>query len=546
MRRSYGVAKLFRMHPKDEARNRVRARTLKLLTLAALLPCWGLGCASSVVNNQGSTTTSGNKFLAFFMQPKAKTPTATQKNDPTALFTKTTKPGPELFVTMAQLREQAGETDEAEGLYQKALKTDPKSLPALMGYAHLEDRRGNLEAATKLYKRAISKHPEDVAPYNDLGLCFHRQGKLAESAQTLHQAVKMQPDKKLYRNNLAMVLVDLDRNDEALKELSIAGSPAAAHYNLASLLHRKGDDVAALDHFRQALATDPSLQAAGQWIAKLESEPSSTKTDSLLAGRLRSRTSRETPPQAGPAAPPAEVALPPEVNPPQQVAAQPPEMNPAHRAPIARPVSTRTARSAPEAAAPSSSQEIAPRAPSAPQFLYADETPYDSSTAPGIDAQRALTLPGHASADRSGAPHPVLPPEQAPDIEPFPAIGEEEVEAAAPPQAPNPPQFMYADKAPYGTPAADSDPSATEPVAAEQAKLSLTSDRAYGARIVRPTLESKRAYSGRGGAALSSNPPLFLHPEEPSAEESQATVPSMSGPSLSGTSRCRIGRYGFP
>ena len=401
---------------KDDVRKRVRARMLWSLTLGALLPCWGAGCAGPVVNGQGaSTTTSGNRFLAFFMQPKAKpaASTAAQRNDPTSLFNKTTKPGPELYVTMAQLREQAGDAAEAESLYQKALKADPKYLPALMGYAHLEDRRGNLEAATKLYKKAISKHPNEVAPYNDLGLCFHRQGKLNESVQTLHHAVVLQPDKKLYHNNLAMVLVDLDRNDDALKELTAAGSPASAHYNLASLLHRKGDDAGALEHFQQALAEDPSMQPAQQWIAKLAPEMSPIDSDALLAGRLRKRTA----PDAGPSAPSAPASseastpLPPTD---QAVAGRTPQ-----RSPVARPPSARTVKTAPGPQAPGLKTEAAPGAPTPPQFLYGDAAPSGPPAVPN-NGPSSAPAPRLGPVDPKPAPPAIVRSDTAPPAESFP------------------------------------------------------------------------------------------------------------------------------
>ena len=54
----------------------------------------------------------------------------------------------------------------------------------------------------------------------------------------LRQAVKLEPKRKLYRNNLATVLVDMGRTDEAWDELSSVHTPAVAHYNLGYLLYQ--------------------------------------------------------------------------------------------------------------------------------------------------------------------------------------------------------------------------------------------------------------------------------------------------------------------
>ena len=421
------------------------------LTLVGGLAGLSSGCASTTTSGQGNSTTSGNKFLAFLMQPSAKS-VAVQRNDPTALFSKKTKPGPDLYVTMAQLREQAGDVADAESLYQKGLKADPKSLAALMGYAHLEDRRGNLEAASKLYKRAIAAHPNEIAPYNDLGLCFHRQGKLNESAQTLRHAVELAPDRLLYHNNLAMVLVDQDRSDDALKELSVAGVPAAAHYNLASLLHRKGDDAAAVDHFRLALAADPSMDAAQQWLARLAPAASSSETEALLAGRPSHR-SRPVAPEAT-----VPVVSPGEVNPPPAAPATERSVQPAEQPAVQRGSGVRTVKSDP----PRPRRGAAPAAPTPAPALYAErtppttavETPAQTNAAPPaavevpVAANAAPPAPIMETADPAGA----LPPAGRPDR--VASTSGRATGRVVAPQAPSPPQFLYAEGQPPVAPSA--------------------------------------------------------------------------------------------
>jgi tetratricopeptide (TPR) repeat protein len=98
---------------------------------------------------------------------------------------------------------------------------------------------------------------------------------LKESQSSLTKAVELAPDRKLYRNNLATVYVEQGQLDLALAELTAAHGQAAGHYNLGYLLAKKGDREAALSHFQQAAAFDPTLAAAQQWVAKL-SPPAAT------------------------------------------------------------------------------------------------------------------------------------------------------------------------------------------------------------------------------------------------------------------------------
>jgi tetratricopeptide (TPR) repeat protein len=179
------------------------------------------------------------------------------------------KPGPGVFVAMAQMSERGENFDEAEAQYKKALDIDPNHMNALLGYAHLEDRRNNLEAATKLYQKAAKKYPKEASLHNDLGLCYHRRGMLPDATKSLRRAVELRGDNKLYRNNLAAVYVEQGKTKEALSQLTAAHGEAVGNYNLAYLLTQKQNNAEALVYFRKAAEKDPSFVGAQQWISKL-------------------------------------------------------------------------------------------------------------------------------------------------------------------------------------------------------------------------------------------------------------------------------------
>jgi len=240
------------------------------LALSASLSIGGAGCSSmssktpnsqSWMSKVGSSVKSGTSKMASALKPKSKT--VASSPPPSG------KPGPNVFVAMAQMQENNGNFDEAEAQYRKALDLDPGHLNALVGYARLEDRRNNFDGAVKLYQRATKKHAKDPTVHNDLGLCYHRHGKLNEAAKCLDRAVDLKPDSKLYRNNLAAVYVEQGKNKDALAQLVAAHGEAVGHYNLGYMLTQKHDLEGALAHFRQAQAKDASLVAASQWIEKL-------------------------------------------------------------------------------------------------------------------------------------------------------------------------------------------------------------------------------------------------------------------------------------
>lgn len=251
------------------------------LAIAATLPLLSGGCVTTTTKPAAAQPTLMDKFSASVKSGSNKmaaavAPAATTPAKPTAPTN--SKPGPNVFVAMAQAAERQGNLEEAEAKYKKALSVDPNHLGAMVGYAHLEDHRDHFDAATKLYQKAIKKYPKDPSLHNDLGLCDHRRGKLSDATKELQRAVELKGESKLYRDNLAAVYVEQGKNKEALAQLITAHGESIGHYNLAFLLVKKHDNAAALSHFKTAVAKDPSLGAAKQWIAKLsladnEAEP---------------------------------------------------------------------------------------------------------------------------------------------------------------------------------------------------------------------------------------------------------------------------------
>jgi len=356
--------------------------------------------------NAGSTNSAlnpnGTSLSRFWKRQSDKLTASNKRPAPNRI--NTDPPNAEFYLTMAVAQEQAGNEARADEFYQKAMSSDSKSLATLTGYAHFEDRRRHLVAATKLYKRAISRFPEEASIYNDLALCYQRRGMLDESISTLRKATMLQPEKQLYRNNLAIVLVDAERTDEALTQLLAANPPGVAHYNLACLLHRKGNDALATDHFQQALVHDPTLQAAEQWLAKIGSpvapdapeqrvakrggKPKSTQVDAGPAadGSVNRVASSDEPVTAPPASPPASQpstsSAPATPTPAPQTVAQ-------QAQPVSRPAARQKLNTAPvdELVAPPASIRVVPAtAPPTDQPVAASDLPVDTSA-------RAATLP---------------------------------------------------------------------------------------------------------------------------------------------------------
>ncbi|MFV2067481.1 MAG: tetratricopeptide repeat protein [Pirellulales bacterium] len=196
-------------------------------------------------------------------------PFSPRSADPISLAHKSPPPSADLFVSVARLRERSGNMDDAVEYYQKALGVAPDHRGALLGLARLEDRQGRFEAAIGLYRKTIELHPNDPTPQNDLGLCYARKGQFVQAAESLRQATRLAPEGKRYRNNLAAVLVELNRTNDAFDELKAAHGPAIAHYNLGILLQQRGETEPAARHYAEALRYDPQMKAARDRLVRL-------------------------------------------------------------------------------------------------------------------------------------------------------------------------------------------------------------------------------------------------------------------------------------
>lgn len=248
--------------------------------------------ASAYPGLAGGSTKPGNSLskawksstgaVAAAFTPKPARSSGLAKDDPTNLETKGPKISADVFIAAAQVYESQGKAAEAIQQYQKALDSSPRELSALVGMARLQDGQGNTAKALALYQQAQKASPKNALVYNDLGLCHARQHDLPVATKAFQQAVELAPAKANYRNNLAMVLVEAGKPDEALQQLKAVNSVGVAQYNLACLLSQRDQNDLAIGHLQQALASEPSLVAAEKLLAALEGNSAIATTSAAI------------------------------------------------------------------------------------------------------------------------------------------------------------------------------------------------------------------------------------------------------------------------
>jgi predicted Zn-dependent protease len=132
----------------------------------------------------------------------------------------------------------AGRTVEAEAGFQKAIKMDPRSAPALdaLGQFYVEQKRWN------------------------------------EATATLQKAMAADPQEKAYQFHYGIALGKAGRVSEAVPLLVASVGSAATHYNIGVILHEQGDLAASEEEFASAVMENPRMRQAQQWLADVRRE----------------------------------------------------------------------------------------------------------------------------------------------------------------------------------------------------------------------------------------------------------------------------------
>ncbi|WP_044300876.1 tetratricopeptide repeat protein, partial [Rhodopirellula sallentina] len=254
--------------------------------------------------------------------------------------------------------------------------------------------------------KAIAQNPSDAALYNDLGLTLSKLGQHDMASQTLQRALDLAPGTSRYANNLASIYFESGKTDDALKVLKANNKPAVAHFNMAFLHYKKGQQAQAQAQLNQSLAheheatSDPATKRAidrsREMLAQLNPGATTPAVPSMPQG-----TPSEIGPAAGPAAIIAAAPAHRSNQSPQvlgQTATQP--VVPGSMTPVSYqdPRSYMSPQAPAGATAPSSSPETAPAtSPTAtPPTTGTTEAAAPATTAPAQDAPAptGFTLPG--------------------------------------------------------------------------------------------------------------------------------------------------------
>jgi tetratricopeptide (TPR) repeat protein len=112
-----------------------------------------------------------------------------------------------------------------------------------------------------LFQDALKKNPDSWMAHNNLAALLTDSGRPQEAIGHLQEALRLKPEFADAYNNLGNALLGIGRQEEAIEHFrkAVELKPAfpAGHYNLGTALARLGRLPEAIDHYQEALRLQP-------------------------------------------------------------------------------------------------------------------------------------------------------------------------------------------------------------------------------------------------------------------------------------------------
>ncbi|MFT3785253.1 MAG: tetratricopeptide repeat protein [Tepidisphaeraceae bacterium] len=210
-----------------------------------------------------------------------------------------------VLFSLANDQYKTGNLETSRKSIDEALALDPKNPNILLMSARLDVEQGKLERAQDTLKQAQAIDGKNADMDYLLGVINQRWQRIQQAHDCYAQAVEKKPDDLAYLLAQAEMLVELRREEDAIKLLSdrviYFEHSGAIRDALAQLLEQRGDLPKAIDYYRQASVLEMdddairerlglALYRSGQWsdalsqlTRLLKKEANAGRTDLMVA-----------------------------------------------------------------------------------------------------------------------------------------------------------------------------------------------------------------------------------------------------------------------
>jgi tetratricopeptide (TPR) repeat protein len=150
--------------------------------------------------------------------------------------------------------------------FKRVLAIDPNHAKAYNGMGISYDLLGDYSNAIEAYEGALALNPDLDYVYNNLGYSLLLKGEFNPAIAAFRKAISLNDQNKLYHNNLGLAYAMRGDDELAFIELRLAGDATKAHYVLGKICYQKGSYIEARERFAEALANNPSLPNAENYL----------------------------------------------------------------------------------------------------------------------------------------------------------------------------------------------------------------------------------------------------------------------------------------
>ena len=183
---------------------------------------------------------------------------------------------PAVLNSLAILRSQRGDDEEAATLLQRAVKINPKNADAHNNLGNVLKQLDRIDEAAAAYQRVLRLNPNHADAHNNLGVIQRRRQQPKNAETAFRKAIRCNPQHADAYYNLSGALVDLGRLEEAVeaiqKTLALHPGHTLAYTRLGRILYRLGRVEEAANTYRDLLRCKPDDPIAQHMLAACTGE----------------------------------------------------------------------------------------------------------------------------------------------------------------------------------------------------------------------------------------------------------------------------------
>lgn len=180
------------------------------------------------------------------------------------------------YIKASIARERQNRIAEAIHYLERVVQASPSHMGVRLQLGHLYWREMRLPEARRQFTRAITVMPMNSPGFNGLGIVFAASGQHVAAMEAFERAAQIDPQNAMVVHNLALEHLSLRAFAEAEKclreSLALAPNYLTAHVNLARVLEEQGRLDEALASYERVLKDEPRnafiLSKAGNVLLK--------------------------------------------------------------------------------------------------------------------------------------------------------------------------------------------------------------------------------------------------------------------------------------